>query len=129
KDIYAAVCGAGRALGFVCAPSMMQQIVIENLGKTSDLSVYKTNRDLLYKSLTEYGYECVYPDGAFYLFVKALEDDANEFCKKAREFDLLLVPSDSFGCEGYIRIAYCVTTEMIERSLPAFKKLAECYKK
>ena len=129
KDIYAAVCGAGRALGFVCAPSMIQQVVIENLGKTADLSVYKTNRDLLYKSLTEYGYECVYPDGAFYLFVKALEDDANEFCKKAREFDLLLVPSDSFGCEGYIRIAYCVTTEMIERSLPAFKKLAECYKK
>lgn len=129
KDIYAAVCGAGRALGFVCAPSMMQQVVIESLGNTSDLSVYKTNRDLLYKSLTEYGYECVYPDGAFYLFVKSLEEDAGAFCEKAREFDLLLVPSDSFGCKGYIRIAYCVTTEMIKRSLPAFKKLAECYKK
>lgn len=129
KDIYAAICGAGRALGFVCAPSMMQQVVIENLGKTSDLSVYKINRDLLYKSLTEYGYECVYPDGAFYLFVKSLEEDAGAFCEKAREFDLLLVPSDSFGCKGYVRIAYCVTTEMIQRSLPAFKKLAECYKK
>lgn len=129
RAVYAAVCGAGRALGFVCAPSMMQQVVIENLGKTSDLTVYKTNRDILYKSLTEYGYECVYPDGAFYLFVKSLENDANAFCNKAREFDLLLVPSDSFGCPGYVRIAYCVTTEMIKRSLPAFKKLAELYKK
>lgn len=129
RDVYAAVCGAGRALGFVCAPSMMQQVVIESLGKTSDLTIYKTNRDILYKSLTEYGYECVYPDGAFYLFVKSPESDANAFCNKAREFDLLLVPSDSFGCPGYVRIAYCVTTEMIKRSLPAFKKLAEYYGK
>lgn len=129
KNVYAAVCGAGRALGFVCAPSMMQQVVIENLGKTSDLTIYKTNRDVLYKSLTEYGYKCVYPDGAFYLFVKSLENDAKVFCNKAREFDLLLVPSDSFGCPGYVRIAYCVTTEMIKRSLPAFKKLAEHYRK
>lgn len=129
RDVYAAVCGAGRALGFVCAPSMMQQVVIENLGKTSDLTIYKTNRDVLYKSLTEYGYKCVYPDGAFYLFVKSLENDAKVFCNKAREFDLLLVPSDSFGCPGYVRIAYCVTTEMIKRSLPAFKKLVEYYRK
>lgn len=129
RDVYAAVCGAGRALGFVCAPSMMQQVIIENLGKTSDLTVYKTNRDLLYRSLTEYGYKCVYPDGAFYLFVKSLESNAEAFCRKAREFDLLLVPSDSFGCPGYVRIAYCVTTEMIKRSLPAFKKLAEHYNK
>lgn len=129
RNVYAAVCGAGRALGFVCAPSMMQQVIIENLGKTSDLTVYKTNRDLLYRSLTEYGYKCVYPDGAFYLFVKSLESNAEAFCRKAREFDLLLVPSDSFGCPGYVRIAYCVTTEMIKRSLPAFKKLAEHYNK
>lgn len=129
RDVYAAVCGAGRALGFVCAPSMMQQVVIENLGKTSDLTIYKTNRDVLYKSLTEYGYKCVYPDGAFYLFVKSLENDAKVFCNKAREFDLLLVPSDSFGCPGYVRIAYCVTAEMIKRSLPAFKKLVEYYRK
>lgn len=129
RDVYAAVCGAGRALGFVCAPSMMQKVVVESLGETSDLTVYKTNRDLLYKSLTEYGYKCVYPDGAFYLFIKSLEDDAEAFCKKARDFELLLVPSDSFGCPGYVRIAYCVTTEIIKRSLPAFKKLAEQYKK
>jgi len=127
--VYAAVCGAGRALGFVCAPSMMQRVVAENLGKTADLTVYRKNRDLLYNNLTAYGYRCIYPDGAFYLWVQALEPDANAFCKKAREFELLLVPSDSFGCEGYVRIAYCVTTEMIERSLPAFQKLAQAYGK
>lgn len=126
--LYAAVCGAGRALGFVCAPSMMQQVVARNLGRTADLNIYRKNRDLLYNALTEYGYRCIYPDGAFYLFVQALEADANAFCHKAREFELLLVPSDSFGCEGFVRISYCVTTEMIERSLPAFKKLAEAYR-
>lgn len=127
--VYAAVCGAGRALGFVCAPSLMQRVVAENLGKTADLSVYRTNRDLLYKTLSEYGYRCIYPDGAFYLWIQALEADANAFCQKARDFELLLVPSDSFGCEGFVRIAYCVTTEMIERSLPAFKNLAAAYGK
>ena len=125
--VYAAVCGAGRALGYVCAPSLAQRVIAANLGKTSDLSIYRRNRDLLYKNLTDYGYRCIYPDGAFYLWVEALEPDANAFCQKARDFELLLVPSDSFGCKGFVRIAYCVTTEMIERSLPAFKKLAEAY--
>ena len=129
RDIYAAVCGAGRALGFVCAPSMMQRVVVKGLGQTADMSVYKKNRDLLYNALTSYGFECVKPDGAFYLFVKAPIADANEFCMKARDYELLLVASDSFGCEGYVRISYCVTTEMIERSLPAFKKLADFYAK
>lgn len=129
RNVYAAICGSGRALGFVCAPSMAQRVVAENLGKTGDLSIYRKNRDLLYQSLTDYGYHCIYPDGAFYLWVQALEPDANAFCQKARDYELLLVPSDSFGCEGYIRISYCVTTEMIERSLPAFKKLAESYGK
>ena len=129
RDIYAAVCGAGRALGFVCAPSMMQKVVVKGLGQTADMSVYKKNRDLLYNALTSYGYECVSPDGAFYLFVKSLEEDANAFCMKARDYELLLVASDSFGCEGYVRISYCVTTEMIERSLPAFEKLAKAYGK
>ncbi len=127
--VYAAVCGSGRALGFVCAPSLAQRVVAENISATSDLSIYRRNRDLLYKELTSYGYHCIYPDGAFYLWVQALEPDANAFCQKARDFELLIVPSDSFGCEGYVRIAYCVTTEMIERSLPAFKKLAEAYGK
>lgn len=128
RDLYYAICGAGRALGFVCAPSMMQKVIKECVGQISDISVYRKNRDLLYDALTEYGYECVHPDGAFYLFVKALEEDANSFCMKAREYELLLVPSESFGCKGYVRLSYCVSTEMIEKSLPAFKKLIESYK-
>ncbi len=128
RDVYAAVCGAGRALGYVCAPSTMQRVVAKCLGLTSDLAVYKKNRDLLFGALTSYGYECVYPDGAFYLFVKAPEADAKAFCERAKKYELLLVPSDSFGCPGYVRIAYCVSTEMIERSLPAFEKLIKEYK-
>ena len=89
--------------------------------------MYDTNRKLLYDALTSYGYEAVKPDGAFYLFVKALEEDANAFCERAKEQELLLVASDSFGCGGYVRISYCVTTEQIERALPAFKRLAESY--
>ncbi|MBQ8415514.1 MAG: pyridoxal phosphate-dependent aminotransferase [Clostridia bacterium] len=127
--VYAAICGAGRALGFVCAPALFQYMIPEVLGMTADISVYDTNRRLLYNALTEYGYEAVYPDGAFYLFVKALEPDANAFCERAKGEELLLVPSDSFGCPGYVRISYCVTTEQIERSLPAFKRLAESYQK
>ena len=95
---------------------------------TSDLSVYERNRELLYSSLTEYGYDCVRPDGAFYLFVKALEEDAASFCERAKKYELLLVPSDSFGVKGYVRIAYCVATDTIERALPAFKALIEEYK-
>lgn len=124
-DAYAAVCGAGRMLGFVCAPSLMQKVVEQNPEAVSDISIYKQNRDLLYNALTEYGYDCIHPDGAFYLFVKSPMPDAKEFCEKAKKLDLLLVPSDSFGCEGYIRISYCVSTEMIKRSLPIFKKLMD----
>ena len=126
--IFDAVCGAGRALGYICAPSLLQQLVKRCLGATADISIYDENRKLLYAALTEYGYEAVYPDGAFYLFVKSLEPDANAFCEKAKNFDLLLVPADSFGCPGYVRIAYCVTTEQIRRSLPAFRKLAALYR-
>lgn len=129
KELFFAVCGAGRALGFVCAPSLMQKVIPACLGKTSDTTVYDTNRKLLYKELTSYGYECVYPDGAFYMFVKAFEENAGEFCERAKKHELLLVPSDSFGVEGYVRISYCVTTEQIERALPAFKALAEDYGK
>ncbi len=126
-SLYQAICGAGRALGFVCAPALFQYMIPSVLGMTSDISVYDRNRKLLYDALTSYGYEAVKPDGAFYLFVKALEEDANAFCERAKEFELLLVASDSFGCPGYVRISYCVTTEQIERSLPAFKQLAESY--
>ena len=129
ESLFHAVCGAGRALGFVCATSLFQYLIPSVLGKTSDISVYDTNRQLLYKALTESGYEVVYPDGAFYLFVKALEDDANAFCERAKEHELLLVAGDDFGCPGYVRIAYCVKTQQIIRSLPAFRALAESYKK
>ena len=128
KMIYAAVCGAGRALGYVCAPSLFQQVIARCQGQTSDVSIYKKNRDLLYNALTEYGYRCIKPDGAFYLFVEALEKDANAFAEKAKEFELLLVPADSFGTPGFVRISYCVSTEQIENALPAFKALAESYK-
>lgn len=128
NDVYNAICGAGRALGFVCAPALFQYMIPSCLGYTSDLSVYKTNRDLLYETLSSYGYEVVKPDGAFYLFVKSLEEDANAFSKKAREYELLLVASDSFGYNGYVRISYCVATSVIKASLPKFKELIESYK-
>ena len=125
KDIYAAVCGAGRALGYVCAPSLAQHVIASCTGMVSDLNVYKLNRDLLIDSLTEFGFTCIHPDGAFYLFMKSPVADAGAFCEKAKDFDLLLVPADSFGTPGFVRIAYCVSTEMIRNSLPAFRKLAE----
>lgn len=128
KKLYAAVCGAGRALGFVCAPSLMQYTVAECTDVLPDVSAYKENRDLLFGALTDYGYEAVPPDGAFYLFVKSPEPDAVAFCERAKKYELLLVPSDDFGCEGYVRISYCVTAEQIEKSLPAFKALIEEYK-
>ena len=127
KDLYAAVCGAGRALGYVCAPSLMQHVAAACTGLVSDLSIYQENRDLLYNALTEYGFTCIHPDGAFYLFMKTPVPDASEFYEKAKEFDLLLVPADSFGTPGFVRIAYCVSTDMIRRSLPAFRRLAESY--
>lgn len=127
KQLYLAVCGAGRELGYVCAPSLFQKMVARCQGVTSDVSVYEKNRDLLAGALREYGFSCVQPDGAFYLFVKSPEPDANAFCERAKKYDLLLVPGDDFGCAGYVRIAYCVSPDMIRRSLPSFKKLAGEY--
>lgn len=127
NEVYAAIVGAGRALGFVCAPSLFQYLIPSCLGKTSDISVYETNRNLLYNALTSFGYQCASPDGAFYLFVKALESNANAFCERAKKYELLLVSSDDFGYPGYVRIAYCVTTEQIKRALPAFEALAKEY--
>ena len=127
-ETYAAVCGAGRALGFVCAPSLLQYTVGECVDVLPDLTVYRKNRDLLSRALTDYGYTIVPPDGAFYLFVKAPEEDANTFCERAKKYELLLVPSDDFGCKGYVRICYCVETKQIERALPKFKALIEEYK-
>lgn len=127
KELYLAVCGAGRALGYVCAPSLFQKMVARCQGITSDISVYERNRDMLLSALREYGYSCVRPDGAFYLFVRSPEPDANAFCERAKAHGLLLVPGDDFGCPGYVRIAYCVSPDMIRRSLPAFRALAEEY--
>ena len=128
-DVYAAVCGAGRALGYVCAPSLMQYTIAQCLEDTADISIYEKNRKLLYEGLTDIGYTVIKPDGAFYMFVKALEDDAFKFYERAKNFELLLVPSDDFGCKGFVRISYCVDTQLIENSLPAFKALYEDYKK
>lgn len=129
ETLFSAVCGAGRALGFVCAPVLFQRVIAKCLGKSSDVGEYKKNRDILYNALKEYGYECISPEGAFYLFVKALEPEAKKFCERAKKHELLLVPSDSFGVTGYVRISYCVERSVIERSLPAFKSLIEEYRK
>lgn len=126
-DIYAGVLGAGRALGFVCAPALFQKLVARCQGVTSDLSVYKGNRDKLLQKLTEYGFEFAKPDGAFYLFVKAPDGSAKSFAERAKEYEILLVAGDDFGCGEYVRLSYCVSPEMLERSLPAFKKLAKSY--
>lgn len=128
KDVYPAVCGAGRSMGFVCAPHLFQDVVLQCLGKTSDMSVYDANRKLLYNGLKDMGYDCVYPQGAFYLFVKSPEPDAKAFSDKAKALNLLIVPADSFGCPGYVRVSYCVEADMIRRSFAAFQKLIDQYK-
>lgn len=129
SEVFKCVCGAGRSMGFICAPSIFQYLIPSCLGLTSDLKVYEENRNILYKELTSYGYDVIKPEGAFYLFVKALDEDAVKFSEYAKKYELLLVPSDSFGCGGYLRISYCVSKKQIVNSLPAFKKLIEEYKK
>ena len=106
----------------------MQFAIGETLGLTSDIEQYRQNRDLLYSALTDMGYKAVFPDGAFYLFLRALGGNAEEFCERAKKYELLLVPGDSFGGEGYVRISYCVSRGQIERSLPAFQKLFDDFK-
>lgn len=126
--IYGAVAGAARVLTHVNAPSLWQLVVAKCAGKPSDISIYRKNAKLLYDGLKDAGFECVKPQGAFYLFPKALEPDDYKFCERAKKFDLLLVPGADFGCPGYFRAAYCIKTETIERSLPLFKKLSAEYK-
>lgn len=125
KSLFRAICGAARALGYVCAPNLFQRLIPICLGKTSDIEIYDKNRKALLSALKEYGYEVTHPSGAFYLFIKSPIPDAKEFSDIAKERGILLVPSDDFGCEGFLRLAYCQNPEMIERSLPIFKKLAE----
>lgn len=127
EDVKAAANVATRILGFVNAPSLMQRAMLKCHNASVDVEIYNRNRELLYQSLLEYGYECIKPQGAFYLFVKALEADDKAFVSKAKDKNILIVPGSSFGCPGYCRIAYCVDYNMIKRSLPHFKALAEEY--
>lgn len=126
--VMPAVAGAARTLGFVCAPSLFQRVAADCVDEPSDVEAYARNRELLTSALSEYGYTYVEPDGAFYLWVKALEPDAGAFCERARAHELLAVPSDSFGVPGWFRLGYCIDREVIERSLPAWKLLAEEYR-
>ena len=123
--LYAAVAGAARAAGHVCAPSLWQKVITRCAHLRPDLESYDRNRRTLYEGLTAMGYECAKPDGAFYLFIKAPGGDANAFSEKAKKKDLLVVPGDGFGCPGYFRVCYCVSLDLIERSLPVFKALIE----
>lgn len=126
--IYGAIAGAARVLTHVNAPSLWQLVVARCAGKAADLSTYAKNAALLYDGLTALGFSCVRPQGAFYLFPQALEPDDAAFCRRAQEYDLLLVPGRDFGCPGYFRAAYCVRTKMIEKSLPRFEELVKSYK-
>ncbi|MCR5349409.1 MAG: pyridoxal phosphate-dependent aminotransferase [Acholeplasmatales bacterium] len=128
KDLYAACLGAGRAYGYVCAPSLFQKVITKCASVTSDMNEYAKNRDLLYNGLTKIGFECVYPQGAFYLFVKSPEEDANKFMERAKKYNIVVVPSDGFGVKGYVRLAYCVSSSTIINSLPAFEELMKEYK-
>jgi len=123
-----AVAGAGRKLGFVCAPALFQHVVIDCVDEPTDVEAYAENRRALIEGLSELGYEYIEPQGAFYLWVKALESDANAFFERAKALELLPVPSDGFGCPGWVRVGYCVSHETIVNSMPAWKKLAESYK-
>ena len=121
--LYAAIAGAARACGHVCAPSLWQKVIARCASLRPDLEAYDRNRRALYEGLTGMGYEMAKPDGAFYLFIKAPGGDANAFSEKAKAKDLLIVPGDGFGCPGYFRICYCVSFDMIQRSLPVFAEL------
>lgn len=127
EKVYGAIAGAARVLTHVNAPSLFQRVIARCADMQPNLSVYEKNGKMLYQGLMDAGFSCVRPQGAFYLFPKALEDDDYAFCERAKKYDLLLVPGTDFGCPGYFRAAYCVDTGMIERSLPVFKKLAKDY--
>mgnify|MGYP000544604616 FL=1 len=127
KEVFAAASIANRVLGCVNAPSLMQRVIKRCIHEKVNLEAYDRNRNLLYSSLCEYGFSCIKPQGAFYLFVKSPVENEKEFCEVCKKYNILVVPGSSFACPGYVRIAYCVSYEQIERSLPAFKKVAEEY--
>ena len=127
-EVYTAVCGAGRALGYICAPVLFQRAIARCVDVPSDVASYAANRALLTDGLSALGYEFVEPQGAFYLWVRALEEDARAFSERAKAHELLLVPSDSFGVEGWVRVSYCVSADVIRGSLPAFESLMREYR-
>ena len=127
-DLVFAVAGAGRSLGFVCAPALFQRVLADCVDAPCDVEAYAANREALTRGLSELGYEYIEPQGAFYLWVKALEPDANAFFERARAHELLPVPSDSFGCTGWVRVGYCVSLDTIVNSMPAWAALAQEYK-
>lgn len=128
ENVVIAANVANRILGYVNAPSLMQLVVERCINTEVNIDIYNKNRELLYNSLMEFGYECIKPEGAFYLFVKALEEDDVSFVTAAKKHNILIVPGSSFGCTGYCRIAYCVSYDTIKNSLPGFKELSEEYK-
>lgn len=128
RELYLSVCGAGRSLGYVCAPSLFQKVIEKCAAAKVNVDAYAQNRDLLYNSLEKYGYDCVRPDGAFYLFVKAPLGDSYEFFERAKEKEILIVPCDDFGISGYVRIAYCVDISTIKGALGGFEEMAKEYK-
>ena len=127
QDVVAAAGVATRILGFVNAPSLQQLAVAQCLEEKTDVSVYDRNRELLYSNLVKYGFECIKPQGAFYLFVKSPVEDEKAFTARAKEYNILIVPGSTFACPGYVRIAYCVDYDMIQRALPKFEQLAKEY--
>ena len=127
REVYLAVCGAGRSLGYICAPVFFQRVIERCVDEPTNVEAYAVNREILTHALDELGYEYVEPDGAFYLWIKALEPDAQAFSNKAKEHELLLVPSDSFGVGGWVRAGYCIDKSTIEHSIPAFAALKADY--
>ena len=127
REVYLAVCGAGRSLGYICAPVFFQRVIERCVDEPTNVEAYAVNREILTHALDELGYEYIEPDGAFYLWIKALEPDAQAFSNKAKEHELLLVPSDSFGVDGWVRAGYCIDTSTIEHSIPAFAALKADY--
>jgi aspartate aminotransferase len=126
SDLIVSMCGQiSRGIGHNCPPSIIQLAVAEVVDLTADMSVYETNMNLIYDKLVELGFTCIKPGGTFYIFPKALEEDAKAFCQKALKYDLILVPGDSFGCPGYFRMAYCIDTEKVKRSLPVLEKFVK----
>ena len=125
ENVVAAASVANRILGFVNAPSLIQLAVAKCIDAEVDVEIYNKNRKLLESSLSEYGFEFVKPQGAFYMFIKAPNGDDKEFCAKAKKHRILIVPGSSFGCPGYARLAYCVDYDMIKRSLPEFAALSK----